>query len=347
MVTAVDGPRPTVSVRTEAPQSERLMTKRRSLPSIAPPGRSFTPIETRHYRDVPLRAMVAAKRDQGLVVSVCIPAHNEEDTVAKVVTRIRRYLVDRLALVDEVLVLDDHSVDGTAKVAAAAGARVVQARDVLADVAGGGGKGEALWRSLYVARGDIVLWCDADITDFGSRFVVGLLGPLLVDPAVSFVKGFYERPVADGSSGGRTTELMARPVLATLFPHLSTIMQPLSGEFGGRRTLLEQLPFVRGYGVDIGLLIDTAEAVGPHGIVQVDLGTRVHRNRPLDELGPQALTVLQTALDRAGVRAANPATLLRPAHPPLVRAFAELPPLVTLPAGDPEDDERPRAPLPA
>jgi glucosyl-3-phosphoglycerate synthase len=230
-----------------------------------------------------------------------------------------------------VLVIDDHSSDDTATVAADAGAQVIDAAEVLADVAGGSGKGEALWRSLYVAKGDIVLWCDADIADFGSRFIVGLLGPLLTDPAVSFVKGFYERPLSGATGGGRVTELMARPLLATLFPHLSTIVQPLSGEYGGRRVLLEQLPFVRGYGVETGLLIDVAEAVGPAGIVQVDLGTRIHRNRELDELGPQALTVLQTALDRAGVRTANPATLLRPGRPPLVKAFAELPPLATLP----------------
>ncbi|HEY7073008.1 MAG TPA: glucosyl-3-phosphoglycerate synthase, partial [Acidimicrobiales bacterium] len=227
---------------------------------------------------------------------------------------------------------DDHSSDDTAKVAEAAGARVIDAAEVLADVAGGSGKGEALWRSLYMAKGDIVVWVDADITDFGSHFVSGLLGPLLTDPRVSYVKGYYERPTHGGTGGGRTTELMARPVLATLFPHLSTIVQPLSGEFAGRRSLLEQLPFVRGYGVDIGLLIDVAEAVGPAGIVQVDLGTRVHRNRSLEELGPQALTVLQTALDRAGVRSANPATLCRPGLPPLVKGFSELPPLVTLPS---------------
>jgi glucosyl-3-phosphoglycerate synthase len=228
--------------------------------------------------------------------------------------------------------VDDHSSDDTAKVAEAAGARVIDASEVLANVAGGAGKGEALWRSLYVAQGDIIVWVDADITDFGTRFVVGLLGPLLTDPRVSYVKGYYERPSHGGAGGGRTTELMARPVLATLFPHLSTIVQPLSGEFAGRRSLLEQLPFVRGYGVDIGLLIDVAEAVGPTGIVQVDLGTRVHRNRPLEELGPQALTVLQTALDRAGVRSANPATLCRPGLPPLVRSFSELPPLASLPS---------------
>ena len=287
------------------------------------------PIACRHYRDFPLHRLVDAKGDQ--TVSVCIPAHDEGDTVGRVVSKVRRHLVDRLGLVDEVLVVDDHSSDDTAKVAEAAGARVVEASEVLADVAGGAGKGEALWRSLYVAQGDIVVWVDADITDFGTRFVVGLLGPLLTDPRVSYVKGYYERPSHGGAGGGRTTELMARPVLATLFPHLSTIVQPLSGEFAGRRSLLEQLPFVRGYGVDIGLLIDVAEAVGPTGIVQVDLGTRVHRNRPLEELGPQSLTVLQTALDRAGVRSANPAVLCRPGLPPLVRSFSELPPLATLP----------------
>jgi len=294
------------------------------------------PIACRHYRDFPLHRLVDAKGDQ--TVSVCIPAHDEGDTVGRVVSKVRRHLVDRLGLVDEVLVVDDHSSDDTAKVAEAAGARVVEASEVLADVAGGAGKGEALWRSLYVAQGDIVVWVDADITDFGTRFVVGLLGPLLTDPRVSYVKGYYERPSHGGAGGGRTTELMARPVLATLFPHLSTIVQPLSGEFAGRRSLLEQLPFVRGYGVDIGLLIDVAEAVGPTGIVQVDLGTRVHRNRPLEELGPQSLTVLQTALDRAGVRSANPAVLCRPGLPPLVRSFSELPPLATLP------DSRARTP---
>jgi glucosyl-3-phosphoglycerate synthase len=288
------------------------------------------PIACRHYRDFPLRQLVDAKGDQ--TVSVCIPAHDEGDTVGTVVSKVRRHLVDRLGLVDEVLVVDDHSSDDTAKVAEAAGARVIDASEVLANVAGGAGKGEALWRSLYVAQGDIIVWVDADITDFGTRFVVGLLGPLLTDPRVSYVKGYYERPSHGGAGGGRTTELMARPVLATLFPHLSTIVQPLSGEFAGRRSLLEQLPFVRGYGVDIGLLIDVAEAVGPTGIVQVDLGTRVHRNRPLEELGPQALTVLQTALDRAGVRSANPATLCRPGLPPLVRSFSELPPLASLPS---------------
>jgi glucosyl-3-phosphoglycerate synthase len=305
------------------------MTTRRSLPPIQPPGRSITPIATRHYRDVPLRDLLAAKGDQR--VSVCIPAHEEAGTVGWVVYRLRHYLVDRLGLVDEIIVIDDHSTDDTGRVAAEAGAAVVTAADVLPEIAGGGGKGEALWRSMHVSTGDIVLWCDADISDIGSRFVVGLLGPLLTDPKIDFVKGFYERPRTGAVGGGRTTELMARPIIATLFPHLSAIVQPLSGEFGGRRTLLEQLPFVRGYGVDIGLIIDIADTVGVAHMAQVDLGTRVHRNRTLDDLGPQSLVVLQTALDRAGVRSANPATLVRPGHPPLVRGFGELPPIATLP----------------
>lgn len=304
------------------------MTHPRSFLPIEPPGRSVTPITTRHYRDVPLRALVEAKGDQ--IVSVCIPAHNEVATVGWVVHRLRRWLVDSLGLVDEIIVIDDHSTDDTGVAAAEAGAHVVAAATVLPEIAGGGGKGEALWRSLHVSKGDIVLWCDADITDIASRFIIGLLGPLLTDPSISFVKGFYERPRTGAVGGGRTTELMARPLIATLFPHLSSIVQPLSGEYGGRRSLLETLPFVRGYGVETGMIIDVAEAVGVRGMAQVDLGTRIHRNRDLDDLGPQALVVLQTALDRAGVRSANPATLLRPGLPPLVRAFAELPPIATL-----------------
>jgi glucosyl-3-phosphoglycerate synthase len=322
------------------------MTHPRSFLPIEPPGRSVTPITTRHYRDVPLRALVDAKGDQ--IVSVCIPAHNEVATVGWVVHRLRRWLVDSLGLVDEVIVIDDHSTDDTGVAAAEAGAHVVAAANVLPEIAGGGGKGEALWRSLHVSKGDIVLWCDADITDIASRFIIGLLGPLLTDPSISFVKGFYERPRTGSVGGGRTTELMARPLIATLFPHLSSIVQPLSGEYGGRRSLLETLPFVRGYGVETGMIIDVAEAVGVRGMAQVDLGTRIHRNRDLDDLGPQALVVLQTALDRAGVRCENPATLVRPGRPPLVRTFGELPRLASLPdllAGPaPEPPPRPTGP---
>ena len=159
------------------------MTNPRSFLPIEPPGRSVTPITTRHYRDVPLRVLVEAKGDQ--IVSVCIPAHNEVATVGWVVHRLRRWLVDSLGLVDEIIVIDDHSTDDTSVAAAEAGAHVVAAANVLPEIAGGGGKGEALWRSLHVSKGDIVLWCDADITDIASRFIIGLLGPLLTDPSIS------------------------------------------------------------------------------------------------------------------------------------------------------------------
>jgi glucosyl-3-phosphoglycerate synthase len=179
------------------------------------------------------------------------------------------------------------------------------------------------------------VWCDADITDFGPRFVVGLLGPLLLHPDVDFVKGFYDRPVGEGGAaggGGRVTELVARPAIALLHPRLSSIVQPLGGEYAGRRALLEQLPFVQGYGVDLGLLIDIADLEGPGAIAQVDLGTRHHRNRSLEQLGPQALEVLQTALRRARPELGGEATLVRPGLDPVEVAVGERPPLVEIPA---------------
>ncbi len=230
-----------------------------------------------------------------------------------IVATVRASLVDRVGLVDEVLVVDDHSTDRTARVAADAGARVVHVDDVLPELGPGEGKGEALWKSVAAAEGDLIVWCDADITDFGPRFVTGLVGPLLAGGEIDFVKGFYDRPVGPAAhGGGRVTELVARPTIALLYPHLSSIVQPLAGEYAGRRSLLERLPFVQGYGVDLGLLIDIADLEGTGVIAQVDLGTRRHRNRPLDELGPQALAVLQTALRRADPEAGGTATLVRP-----------------------------------
>ena len=162
--------------------------------------------------------------------------------------------------------MDDHSTDDTARIAADAGARVLAVDDVLPELGPGEGKGEALYKSVAAARGDLIAWCDADIRDFAPHFVVGLVGPLLTRSDIAFVKGFYDRPV-DGSphGGGRVTELMARPVIAALFPHLASIVQPLSGEYAGRRSLLERLPFVQGYGVDLGLLIDIADGGGHRG----------------------------------------------------------------------------------
>jgi len=241
-----------------------------------------------------------ATRKAGQRISVCLPARDEEATVGAIVATIHADLVEHVGLVDEVLVVDDHSADDTASAASAAGARVIQAAEVLAEHGEGHGKGEALWKSLFACEGDLVVWCDADIRDFGSHFVTGLLGPLLTTDA-AFVKGFYDRRVDGPVGGGRVTELAARPIIAMLFPGLASVVQPLSGEYSGRRSVLEQVPFVNGYGVEMGLLIDLAELVGVEAMAQVDLGVRRHRHRTLDELGPQSLAVLHTALQRAGV----------------------------------------------
>lgn len=288
-------------------------------------------IRTFHAGEFQAADLVGEKRGQR--ISVCLPARDEQDTVGAIVSAIRSRLMDDVALVDELVVVDDHSSDRTAALAAEAGARVVDAATVLAHHGPGHGKGEAMWKSLHVTTGDIVIWCDADIRQFDTAFVVGLVGPLLRRPELAFVKGFYERPI-DGrpDGGGRVTELMARPVLSLLFPQLSPIVQPLAGEYGGRREVLEQLPFVQGYGVDIGLLIDVAERCGIESIAQVDLGVRVHRNRSLDELSPQATAVLQAALRRADRSLVGPeAVLVRPSREPVVLAGDERPPLVTLP----------------
>jgi len=272
------------------------------------------------------------ERKGGERISVCLPARNEEDTVGEIVSRIHEQLVERVPLVDELVVIDDHSTDATAARAEAAGATVVEAASVLPDVAGGPGKGRALWRSLHVSSGSIVAWCDTDVTNFGTQFVVGLLGPLLVEPDLLYVKGFYRRPLGTGGDGGgRVTELVARPLLSLLHPDLTSVVQPLSGEYAGRRVALEQVPFVCGYGVEIGLLIDLAARFGVDAMAQVDLGTRRHRNRPLRDLGPQAMTIMQVALRRAEPGFVDESgVLVRPEEPPLAVTADELPPLLSV-----------------
>ncbi|MGI9578906.1 MAG: glucosyl-3-phosphoglycerate synthase [Microthrixaceae bacterium] len=253
-------------------------------------------IRTRRHLEYPVDRLLAAKGET--TVSVCLPARNESETVGPIVDTLVQELLAP-GVIDDVLVIDDHSTDDTADVAAAAGARVRHSEHILPAYGEGHGKGEVLWKSLLETTGDIVLWCDSDLTSFHHRFVSGLLGPMLCEADVDFVKGFYRRPESEGEGGGRVTELVARPLIALLFPELNGIHQPLSGEYGGRRQLLEQLPFVEGYGVEIGLLIDIARRFGTNGIVQVDLDVRHHRNRPLHELGPQAASIMQTALRRA------------------------------------------------
>ena len=254
----------------------------------------------------PLDLVVAHKR--GRTVSVCIPAHNEVATVARVLAAVRTSHLRELdgsGLVDEVLVVDDGSGDRTAEAAAAAGARVVRLSERV-------GKGGAMQAGLDAAAGDVLVFLDADVENTTGAFVTSLLGPLLTEPGeFSLVKGYYERPIGDSpTGGGRVTELVARPALEVLFPELpdlSGVHQPLAGETAAPRWVLEKLGFAPGYGVEIGLLVDVMTRFGAGAVAQVDLGTRVHRNRALSELRPQAVEVLRAALERSEKPARQPA----------------------------------------
>lgn len=287
------------------------------------------PIRTFHHDQFDPAALTAAKA--GRTISVVIPARDEESTIGDIVAAIRANLVDEIGLVDDVVVVDDRSTDRTAARAVAAGARVLATSEVLPQLPPAGGKGEALWKGLAAATGDIVAFVDGDVEEFDFRFVVGLVGPLLLPGDggdVAFVKAFYERPI-DGRprGGGRVTELAARPIISLLHPHLSSVVQPLSGEFAAPRAVLESLPFVHGYGVDIGLLVDVVAAYGPDALAQVDLGRRIHRNRPIEQLGPMAAEVLQTALHRARVDVPRTVRLEMPDVGTAEITLAERPPL--------------------
>ncbi|WP_328905071.1 glucosyl-3-phosphoglycerate synthase [Streptomyces sp. NBC_00234] len=248
--------------------------------------------------DRPLDRLAAARtRDPHRAsVSVVLPALNEEATVGAIVTTIRRELMERVPLVDELVVIDSGSTDATARVAAEAGARVVHRDAILPRIPAVPGKGEVLWRSLLVTSGEIVCFVDADLKDFSADFVSGTIGPLLTDPSVQFVKAMYDRPLGNTTGqGGRVTELVARPLLNLHWPQLAGFVQPLGGEYAVRRSLLEQLPFPVGYGVELGLLIDALHTVGLDALGQVDVGVRRHRHQDGQALGRMAATIYRTA----------------------------------------------------
>jgi glucosyl-3-phosphoglycerate synthase len=251
---------------------------------------------TSHWTDWPLDQLALWKDSRGARISVVIPARDEEPTVGSVVEAIAGAFMREHPLVDELVVMDSDSTDGTAASAARAGATVYRCRDVAADLGAYPGKGEALWKSLLVTTGDLLLFVDADLTQWGPHFVTGLLGPLL-DPAQGalLVKACYDR-VGDGlAGGGRVTELVARPLLNLWWPELAGVAQPLAGEWAASRTLLETLPIPVGYGVELAVLIDTARRHGTGAIAQVDLGERAHKNQSDADLAVMAAELLLVA----------------------------------------------------
>lgn len=250
-----------------------------------------------------LRYLMALKEKQGVSISIGLPALNEEKTIGTVIQTLKSALMDDVPLVDEIVVIDSQSSDRTVEIAQELGIPTYVHQDVLPDQGAIAGKGEALWKSLYLLQGDIIAWVDTDITNIHPRFIYGLIGPLLKHPHVQYVKGFYQRPIAvddklQGVGGGRVTELVARPILNLFYPELSGIIQPLSGEYAGRRAALEQVPFFSGYGVETGLLIDLFDKFGLDALAQTDLEVRIHHNQPLLGLSKMSFAILQVFIAR-------------------------------------------------
>jgi len=301
-------------VRTSAPLASPMFVERTRLPAErAERSRVLGEIVDKWFAEntfssaefADLRRLVEAKERQNLRISVGLPTLNEEATVRKVIRAIRSRLVERFPLVDELVVIDSRSSDRTREIAEEEGVPVFIHDEILPETGSHRGKGEALWKSLHVLTGDIVVWIDTDVTSAHPKFVYGIVGPLLMRPDLQFVKAFYQRPLHIGdelqaTGGGRVTELAARPILNLFFPELSGIVQPLSGEQAGRRTLLEQLPFFSGYGVETGLLVDTLQRAGLGAISQVDMKQRIHRNQSLYDLSKMSFEVLQVAIKRIG-----------------------------------------------
>ena len=312
--TIIAAARNALVVRTSAPLASPMFVERTRLPvERAERSRVLAELTDKWFAEntfsssefADLRRLVDAKERQNLKISVGLPTLNEEATIRKVIRAIRSRLVERVPLVDELVVIDSRSEDRTREIAEEEGIRVFIHDEILPETGSYRGKGEALWKSLHVLGGDIVAWIDTDVTSAHPKFVYGIVGPLLMRPDLQFVKAFYQRPLRIGdelqaTGGGRVTELAARPILNLFFPELSGIVQPLSGEQAGRRTLLEQLPFFSGYGVETGLLVDTLQHAGLGAIGQVDMKQRIHRNQSLYDLSKMSFEVLQVAIKRVG-----------------------------------------------
>ncbi|MEJ2709735.1 MAG: glucosyl-3-phosphoglycerate synthase [Anaerolineales bacterium] len=263
---------------------------------------------TYHSREFSeLDRLVALKEKQGVTISLGLPALNEQETVGKVIRTLKSALMEQVPLLDEVVLIDSGSVDYTREIAADLGIDVYIHQEILPEYGAFHGKGEALWKSLHVLKGDLIAWVDTDIKNIHPRFVYGILGPLLRVPHIQYVKGFYRRPLIKGDKiiaggGGRVTELTARPFINMFYPELSGLIQPLSGEYAGRRSALESIPFFTGYGVETGMLIDLENKFGLSGIAQVDLLERIHHNQPLPNLSRMSFLIMQVVLKRLGER---------------------------------------------
>jgi glucosyl-3-phosphoglycerate synthase len=281
--------------------ADRAAEEARAVPARVE--RWFGEANFHHGEFADLRRLVQLKEKQGLTVSLVLPTLDEEETIGPIVRRAMREMMGRVPLIDEILVIDSVSTDRTREIAEAEGARVVQHPDVLPRYGSFRGKGEALWKSVYETSGDIIVWADTDVRNWHPRMVYGTLGPLLHEPRLQYVKGYYQRPIVqDGvmkeGGGGRVTELVARPLINLFYPELSGMIQPLAGEYAGRRALLEAIPFFTGYAVEIGHLIDATERVGIEGLGQVDLERRVHRNQELEGLSRMSFVILQAVMKR-------------------------------------------------
>ncbi len=256
---------------------------------------------SREFAD--LKRLLMLKEVQNLTISLALPALNEEETVGNVIRTIKGTLMDEVTLIDEMVLIDSDSTDRTREIAQELGIPVYLHREILPQYGSYCGKGEALWKSLFVLKGDIIAWIDTDIKNIHPRFVYGILGPLLNNPKIQYVKGFYRRPLMEGEKvvaggGGRVTELTARPFINLFFPELSGLIQPLSGEYAGRRYALERLPFFTGYGVETGLLLDLLDQFGLYSIAQVDLLERIHHNQPLPSLSKMSFAIMQVVFSR-------------------------------------------------
>jgi glucosyl-3-phosphoglycerate synthase len=256
-----------------------------------------------HSQFADIRQLVREKEKLGQRISLCLPTLNEEKTIGKEIVMFKAELMTRYPLLDEIAVIDSGSTDKTREIAASFGADVYLASDILPKMGTKKGKGENLWKAIYQLKGDIIVYVDADISNIRPYFVYGLLGPLILRPEIQYVKAFYERPLTLSQSvrtsgGGRVTEILIRPLFSLYFPELTALIQPLSGEYAARRSILETLSFPVGYGIETAHLIDIYTRGGLDALAQTDLDQRVHRNQSTQALGRMSFGILQTFLNR-------------------------------------------------